>query len=291
MSRVLVLGHSGFIGGHIVRHLQQVAPQLEIVGQSKPPLDLTDQEQTDSLIDELGRGTAVIMCAAIKRQLGDSLDTFDQNVRMVTNLCRVLSRAAVDRLIYFSSAAVYGEETENTAISEGTAVNPTSYYGIAKFASERLLLNAFGNRAGLVLLRPPLIYGPGDQALYGPSGFVRAAVKGERLYTWGDGSEQREFVYVEDVADIVSRLLFIDFSGVLNLAGGNAHTFRDAIDCLARQLPNAPEAETRARSKTKVDNRYVGERLRSLFPEVRFTSLDDGIRKTLEWEQTPRAVR
>jgi len=68
-------------------------------------------------------GTAVIMCAAIKRQLGDDLDTFSRNVAMAVNLCRVLEKRPVARFMFFSSAAVYGEEITSLQITRKPPFN------------------------------------------------------------------------------------------------------------------------------------------------------------------------
>ncbi len=101
------------------------------------------------------------MCA-IKRQFSDNLDAFVQNVKMVVNLCRLPQDHPVARL--FCSAAVYGEDIENTNIREESAICPTSYYGIEKYTSECLLRKAFEGRdqRWLFIMRPPLVYSPGD---------------------------------------------------------------------------------------------------------------------------------
>jgi len=285
IKRVLILGHSGFIGGHLVRRLREQLPDKEIVGEALPAIDLTRGEDAEKLTPLFDDGTAVIMCAAIKRQLGDDLDTFSRNVAMAVNLCRIIEKRPVARFVFFSSAAVYGEEITSLQITEETAVQPTSFYGAAKFACECLFRKIIRPPASLVILRPALIYGPGDQGGYGPSGFVKTAVKGGPITLWGDGTELREFVFIEDVTRLVHQLVFHEFDGVLNIVAGKSHSFKEALDAVSQLVPTRHEVVSRPRTKPKADHAFDTARLKQLFPDFTFTGLEEGIGWTVEFER------
>ena len=287
IRRVLILGHTGFIGGHLVRYFRKHSPEIELVGRSTSSLDLTKEEEALTLADLIDLKTAVVMCAAIKRQFGDNLDAFSQNLKMVMNLCRLLQNHPVGHLVYFSSAAVYGEETHNTKITEETPVHPTSYYGIAKYTSECLLCKMIDDQeqSSLLILRPPLVYGPGDRGgTYGPSGFVKAAIRRDKITLWGDGSEQREFILVEDLTKIVHRLIFHEYGGMVNVVSGKSYTFKDALDIVSRLVPFKLQIGSRPRTKRKVDNGFCNEALVELLPGISFTSLEEGIKRTFDVE-------
>ena len=284
IKRILILGHTGFIGSRLERHFYSLSPQLQIVGRSLPAIDLTKEKDTDSLSEFCGLDTAVIMCAAIKRQFGDSVDTFMQNLKMAMNLCRLLEKCPVRRLIFFSSTAVYGEDINNTDIMEETLVFPTSYYGIAKYTCERLFCKTIKQQkqSSLFILRPPLIYGPGDLgATYGPAGFIKAALNKETIVLWGDGLEQREFIFVEDIAKIVYRLAFCKDKGVVNVASGKSHTFKDVTEIISRVIANEIKVSSRLRTKDKADNKFCNKRFAGLFKDFVFTHLQEGIRETI----------
>ncbi|MBE9116859.1 NAD(P)-dependent oxidoreductase [Lusitaniella coriacea LEGE 07157] len=289
IRRVIILGHSGFIGSHLERFFSDQLPDLEVVGRSFPTLDLTQEEDTFSLAPLFDLQTAVIVCSAIKRQLGDTLDAFSQNLKMVANLCRLLEQHPVKRLIYFSSAAVYGEDIHNTNITEATPVHPTSYYGGAKYSSEFLLRKQFSTQenSSLVLVRPATIYGPGDSgSAYSPSGFGRVALQQETITLWGDGTELREFLFIEDVVQLIYRLTFNEFDGVLNLVSGKSYSFMDILDSISNILDRELQINTRSRTKNKVDNCFDNTALRTLFPNFEFTNLETGIQKTLNYQKT-----
>jgi UDP-glucose 4-epimerase len=281
-GRVVILGHSGFVGQHLMRLFQARLPKdAALVGCSWPTIDLTQDSSVAALTGELDAQTVLIVCAGIKRQWGDTIEIFEQNLKLAVNLYRLMKLTPVRRVLFFSSAAVYGEERHNVAITEETPVAPTSLYGLAKYASEGLLLQATRGGAAspsLVLLRPSLIYGPGDQSHgYGPAGFVSSATLGEPIVLWGDGSERRGFVFATDVAEVVWRLAFGDFAGVVNVTGPESNSFRDVLEIVGRHAPRPLEITSRPRSKPQVDHVFTGGRLQALCPDLAFTSLEKGI--------------
>jgi UDP-glucose 4-epimerase len=253
MKRIVLLGNKGFIGRHLEARLRQLG-QYE--GYDLPEVDLT--KSCDIPLDA---ETVVVMTAGVKRQWGDTIDAFQQNITMAANVARAIEKQPVARMIFFSSAAVYGEQHENLHINEETPVRPTSLYGAAKFASECVL-------RGSVAMRPALIYGPGDTSKsYGPAGFAHA----ETVTLWGKGDEKREFVFVLDVAEIVARLVMCDYTGPLNIVTGKARTFREAAEIAGAKILSKP------RSKPKVDHGFDNRQLTALFPDFRFRSLEDGM--------------
>ena len=283
IRRVLILGHSGFVGANLERSLRANAG-LEVVGLSLGDVDLTAPRDAASLARYFEPDTAVVMCSAIKRQAGDTRENYLKNVSMAANLSAVLEARPVGRFLYFSSTAVYGEDVHNEAITEKTSVCPTSYYGMAKYAAERLLLKAAENRtpSPLVVLRPPTIYGADEPGRpYGPMGFLRAALAHDPVTLWGDGSEKREFLFVDDACAAVRLLLDHPFTGVLNLVSGKSVTFKDIIAEISLVGPSLKTA-SRARTKAMADHSFDNSLLRSLFPELRLTPLREGLKTVRE---------
>jgi UDP-glucose 4-epimerase len=286
IHRIVVLGHSGFIGTRLCRALARRYPDAEVMGLSLGRLDLTSDGASSLLKEYFDGSTAVVMLAGIKKQLGDSIDICERNLAMASAVCRAIKAKPVRRVLFFSSAEVYGETTDEIAVTERTPVRPTSYYGIAKFASEGLFRKAVDG-IPLVILRPPLVYGPGEPAAsYGPTGFARSAVRGEPIIMWGDGTERRDFLYVDDLVNITCELAASNVSGVVNVATGRSSTFRDVIDGLERILGRPVAVASRPRTRPSVDQAYVNARLVRLLPEMRFTSLDEGLERLVMAERS-----
>lgn len=283
ITRVVVLGHSGFIGVPLTARFKENFHDLEIVGFSSAECDLSDGQCVESLSTLFDDKTLVIVCSGIKKQWGDSLDIFSKNLLMTTNLCRLLETRPVRRLVYFSSAEVYGEDLDDLHITEMTPVSPTSYYGMAKYASERLLWKvADSHGISLLLLRPPLVYGAGDTSRgYGPSGFIWAAVNRETVTLWGDGTELRSLIFIDDLVDIVSRLTFDSYEGVVNVTDSRSASFRQLLEILSSLVPEGIPHTLRPRTKAKVDNAYCTGLLQRLLPGLSFTPLEEGMGRTL----------
>ena len=135
--------------------------------------------------------------------------------------------------------------------------------------------------APLALLRPTLIYGAADPHNgYGPNRFRRLAAEGKEIVLFGEGEERRDHVLIDDVAQIIHRVLMLRSRGVLNIATGQVHTFRSIAETIAgaankpvtvrgteRQGP-MPHAGYRA---------FDASATRAAFPDFQYTQLQEGL--------------
>src|SRR6202035_3325660 len=102
---------------------------------------------------------------------------------------------------------------------------PVSMHGTMHLARELMLKATIKPPLGIV--RSTLIYGAGDPHNgYGPNRFRRLAAKGEEIVLFGEGEECRDHVFIDDVAEIVARILYLRSRGTLNVATGTVHSFR-----------------------------------------------------------------
>ncbi len=293
IKRIIILGETGFLGSRLGQHFRQQFPDKEIIGYSSFTIDLTKPEEVSKLCDVFDLTSAVVMCSMIKKQAGDNLETFSRNLAMTVNVSRVLEKNPVRRFVYLSSAAVYGEDVENICITEETGVQATSYYGLAKYASECLLRKMIAGQpqSSLLILRPPTIYGPGDRgSSYGPTGFIKKAIAQEPIVLWGDGMEQREFIFIDDFLVAASRLLFHEFEGVVNVVSGKSYTFQDVLTIIPGFGLHILEINSRERTKNKVDHGFSNAKLKKLLPDMHFTPLQEGVEKTFYAESNQEVV-
>jgi len=278
VARVVVLGHSGYIGSRLAAALQSAGST--VIGLSLSSLDLAAPQSSASLAALLDSGDTVVVLAAIKKQLGDTPEVLAQNLAITSNLGQAFAARPVHRIVFFSSAAVYGEDVQHGVITESTPVQPTSFYGIGKFAAERMLLKMAASTS-LLILRPALVYGPSEPGYYyGPSGFLQKAIARSPITLWGDGTELREFLFVDDVVEVTRRLLHGELTGVLNVVSGNSYTYQDALAHVASIVGEQPAVASKPRSKAKVDHQFDNAALRQACDGFHFTSLADGLRRT-----------
>ena len=221
-SKILVTGGAGFIGSHIVDRLIKDGFQVAVIdnlhtgnmenleehiGNKNFQFIKGDIRDVDLLQSALKDIDAVFHEAAqtnVQLSLENPLLTNDVNVNGTLNLLKTCLEFSVKRLIYASSAAIYGD-TNDLPIKEQTKNAPTSPYGVSKLASEKYI-EVFHNIFDLetVCLRYFNVYGP-RQANNEYSGvitkFTKQLVEGNPPTIYGDGDQIRDFVNIKDIVD------------------------------------------------------------------------------------------
>lgn len=282
-DKFLIIGGSGYIGSALTNTILSKYQNSNVISIGSRDLNLTDENAFLKLDKMIDPNTIVYFCSGIKKQLGDSLETYSTNLGMVYNFLKSKNLLESKKFVYLSSAEVYGENIDNLQIDERFPMLPTSYYGMSKKHCEELIRLTFRkkNFENFVLARMPLVYGHDEnQLIYGPSGFVKNALAGKTQIFWGDGHEKRNFLYIEDLIDVLVHLADTKFTGVLNIANTESNSFVDITNIL-HELGLPLALEQRLRTKQKVDQGYNVSLLRKIYPNFEAHSLKDGMKKLL----------
>ena len=239
-ERTVVLGAGGFIGGAIVRKLD--ASGATVAGLGRGELDLVADGAAERLAGLLRASDALVVAAA--RAPCKTPAMMLENIRMMASVCAALAQHSVAQLVYVSSDAVYADGP--LPLTEASPAAPTSLHGAMHLAREQMLLASAGSTP-LALLRPTLVYGAGDPHNgYGPNKFRRQANRGEAIVLFGEGEERRDHVDVDDIAEIVRRVLAHRSAGVLNIATGTVASFRAVADKAVALSPRKVEDQALA---------------------------------------------
>lgn len=283
-SQVVILGHTGFIGKALFDHLHK-SGDVTVRGFASSTVDLTEPYALRVLSEVLEERTTLVLASAITLDRAvDSLDLFTANTAMVTNLARCLETRAIGKCVYFSTVSVYGDAVTHLSITEQSPIAPTTYYAAAKYAGE-CILQQVAQRMGfpLLILRPCRVDGPGAlHANYGPGQFIRSILHHGCVQLYGDGSELRDHVYIDDLVRITHDLMRGDFSGIYNLASGQSHTYRQVVDSLQRILPQRFRIVHRLRTRPRIDQGFDLSKLFQAIPHVRFTPIEESLRATYD---------
>ena len=240
-ARAVVLGAHGFVGRAAVRTLE--AAKVPVLGLGRLDLDLLDPGAAAALAGRLRSDDAAVVVSA--RAPVKDIAMLADNIRMMSAVCEAIAAAPPAHVVYISSDAVYADS--DAPLTEASCAQPSSLHGAMHLARELMLAHAFAGP--LCLLRPTLIHGPGDPHNgYGPNRFRRLAEAGEPIVLFGDGEERRDHVFVDDVGEIIARVVQRRSAGVLNIATGTVHSFREVADVIARIADRSPVIRTTPRS-------------------------------------------
>ncbi len=213
-KRIVVTGGCGFIGSHLVEALWKDNEVIVIDDLSGPDLKniegfgvefhrLSITESLDDLFSEVDFVFHTAANVSVTASVDDPRHDARVNIDGLLNVLETARRSGVGRLIFSSSAAVYGHP-RFSPITEEHPTEPLSPYGLSKLAGDgyfRLYYSLYGLET--VCLRYFNVYGPRQQANSPYSGvisiFARNLLEGKTSTVYGDGLQTRDFVYVEDV--------------------------------------------------------------------------------------------
>lgn len=309
MVRALVTGGAGFIGSHIATALVDRGDQVVVLDnlstgkqQNLEHLEgrirfIQGELQDREAVKEALQGAEVVFhqaaLASVPRSVAAPLDTHDACVTGTLNLLDLARAAGVRRVIYAGSSSAYGDQPFLSK-RETDLPRPLSPYAAAKLAGE-YYLQAFTATYGLetVTIRYFNVFGPrqdpnSEYSAVIPK-FVTAVLRGERPTIYGDGTQSRDFTYIDNV--VSGNLAAADAPNVagrvINVACGEQFSLLQLMDSINRVLGTNIQplfAERRAGDiKSSLADISLAQQLLGYQPLVTF---DEGLRRSIKYYQS-----
>jgi nucleoside-diphosphate-sugar epimerase len=275
-ARVVVLGAGGFVGGASALLIASRGIPVKPLGRSS--LDLLADDAADRLRRELAPGDALVVVSAAAPCRNAAM--LVANIRMMAAVADALAKESVAQVVYVSSDAVYRDSRE--PLIEESCAEPASLHGAMHLSRELMLKDVV--KAPLAILRPSLLYGAADPHNgYGPNRFRRQAAAGDDILLFGEGEERRDHVLIDDVAELVYRVIVHESRGILNIATGEVHSFRDIAERIAGMYDPRPGIRGLPRQGPMPHGGYRAfdvAACRQAFPDFRYTGLAEGLART-----------
>ena len=242
MASVLVTGGSGFIGTHLCRHLHDLGHHvisLDIMHTDSHPWECIAADIRDNLQFD---GIDYIVHLAAQISVPESIDnpdvTLSINVDGTKSIISAAETAGVKKIIFASSAAVYGD-CEEIPITESATLIPQSPYAVSKIVGEELFQRSKLESCSLRFFN---VYGPGQSSEGGYAAVIPAFKKaislGKECTIFGDGTQVRDFVHVHDLVRIIGSCLESgDLPREMNVASGTGVSLLELIEILSELNP------------------------------------------------------
>jgi dTDP-glucose 4,6-dehydratase len=310
VARVLVTGGAGFIAANFIHHLLRATPYevvsldaLTYAGNVDNLADVMSHERlsfvqgdirdVDLVADVVSSCDVIVNAAAeshVEKSIAEGGSEFvTTNVEGTQILLDAIRRSPVERFILISSSEVYGT-AEYEPMDETHPLNPRSPYAATKAGADRLAYSYFVTYGlPIVIVRPFNNYGPRQHPEKVVPRFITSALGDEPLTVHGDGHASRDWLYVDDDAEAIERIIETPLERVagevLNVATGVdipvAEIAELVVDALGKprslitHVPERPGQVDRHVGSTEKIERLTGWRAR--------TSFADGLERTVAW--------
>ena len=238
---ILVTGATGHVGKPLIEALIRQGEEVRILildRETAPKgveaisgdiLDIDSVRRATEGVDTIYHLAAIVDYKPVLEKL-----MYDVNVNGTRN---ILDCSKAAKFIYLSTTSVYGKRMKEDPASEITQYNPDNFYGETKMMAEKLVLEKGG-----IVLRSPVIYGPGFNEGFG---VILSNIERGKMPIIGDGSNQIQWIHIND---LIGALLLAKDNGkpgeVYLVAGREAKTQKELFSLLAKYLNVKPPAKS-----------------------------------------------
>lgn len=292
--RILVTGGSGFLGQHLCRALLSAGHELINID-LKPFSEVNTVVGNildEQLLDRVMAGQEVVFHLASLIQAGESVEKpkiyIENNILGTLAVLEAMRKHQVKKFLFSSSAAIYGEPLR-TPIQEDDRTIPINPYGVTKLAMEGLV-SSYVYSYGItgVALRYFNLYGPGENhepETHAIPRFIQQIARDEEVTVWGDGSNKRDYIYIDDV--VKAHLLALNLHQgyhYINLSGKNATSVNEIIHTLEEIMGKKARVKNYpARSGDSQELFADSSKAKQVIGWEAETSIREGLKKTIEW--------
>ncbi len=295
----LIIGGNGFIGSHLIDVLIKNNHKVRVydlfMEKYRTPLKEVDYrinsiDDLDSLYEAMHDVDIVFHLASSSVPSTSNQDPIlDVNGNLITslNILNTVVKAKIKKIVYFSSGgAVYG----NTfgLINENHQLNPISSYGIIKSTVEKyLLLYSKIHNIDTIIFRPSNPYGPRQGHFISQgviSTFLKKISNSEPLNVFGDGSNLKDYIYVEDLVLLCYKISIKEKDGIFNIGTGIGTSITKIIEVIKEVTNFNPKIEYNETRNYDVQHFILDiSKAQEVVGNYNFIDLQEGILKTWIW--------
>jgi UDP-glucose 4-epimerase len=305
-DHILVIGAGGFVGTRLLQAFAERKQGVIAIGRHAFATPGADTEtiiaaghDPREYLPLLQRCRAVVHVASASTpgsSAAQPLMELEENLRPTLALLQALQEHPAIPLLYVSSGGTLYEAEADMDADESAMVAPRSYHGAGKIAAEHFIAAWCRQfRASATIVRPSNLYGPGqaERAGFGivPTAFGKI-LRGETLQVWGDGSAERDYLYIDDFTRLCVAILDAAparGARVINACNGTSISLNELFGEIERVTGRI--LQRRYQAARAVDMPRVemqADRARELYGWTPAVALPTGLEHTWQWFETTR---
>jgi len=269
--KVVLIGKNSYIGEHLTNFLQ--AKGIDVISLSSSDCNFLQFDHVAEKFDSFGNTQiSIVFLAVIKKCASNNYHTYIQNIALVNNLIKITSRANIRSIVYLSSVDVYGR-SPILPITEQTRIDPDSWYGLAKYSCERMLLLSENINFPVTILRIPGVFGksPSDTSVIGR--MIASAISDGRIIISGKGDTLRDYVCLNDLSKLILLMINNKHQGVVNVAKGESRSILDIAKCIGQELNIKIEIISTESDERSFDLVFDNTKIKEILPNFNFIEM------------------
>ena len=226
--------------------------------------------------------------AGVRASWGSSFTIYTHNnVDVTQKLLEWYKDHPVKKFLYASSSSIYGDA--RLPMTETATPQPVSPYGVSKLAAEHLCYLYWKNfNVPTISLRYFTVFGPRQRPDMAINKFMQAIASGKIIARYGDGSQTRDFTYIDDI--VSANLLAAESTvegEVFNIGGANRISLSDLIALMESITGSKAKIQTESLQKGDVTDTWAStEKAKSVLHWVPKTDIEKGLKKYWDWMNT-----
>lgn len=310
MSKILILGGSGFIGSNLTELLVNSCEKIIIFDQKNANYNnlnsiansskikiikgnFNDSTIIEKIFDENEIDIVIhLICSIVPgTPLNLVIDKMELNLNSTMKLLNIMQRKNVNKLVFFSTGgAIYGLNDQNIN-NENNPTNPINYYGWLKLTIEKYIQmchNIYG--LNYLILRPSNAYGK-NQNIYGNQGIIAVTlgnlIQNKKIIIWGNGKIIRDYIYIDDLCKALFFLIKKNkWNNVYNIGSGKGTSVNEILEIIKKITGiNFHINYTQSRKIDIATNILDTSKLKRDINWENLINLEEGIKIMWEWTQ------
>ncbi len=283
-----ITGGSGFIGMHLIKKLLSNGYEVKVLALEDNPNfpkevtfikgDLVKKENLTKFLKEID----VLIHLAGSILPPDNI-MMENNVMSTFNLISEALNYPIKHIVFTSSVAVYGKDKKEK-FKEIDECFPNTNYGLSKYLAEKIVLY-WGNLTGkpVTIFRPFNVYGPGNYKGIIYSFYTDIKNKNKAII-YGDGTQERDFMYVGDFVEVIYKAIKIKQNGIFNLGNLKKYSILEIFKLFKKIMKKDVKVQFNKNEEGKVFN--INQDLthaKSVLGWEAKTPIKEGLEKTIDW--------